>query len=113
MHEAWNEDPWNDDQAASADAAWYNEYWGLEFHAAPAATATSSSAPLGGEALACDEPLSPPQVKTMLPYGVGMQDTGASASAGPEGAVQGLISAVVRVDPGTEIYVNSHAKYRP
>ena len=30
-----------------------------------------------------------------------------------EGAVQGLISAVVRVDPGTEIYVNSHAKYRP
>ena len=44
---------------------------------------------------------------------LGMVDTGASASAGSESAVQSLLCAIVSVDPRAEIHVDSSESSRP
>ena len=43
----------------------------------------------------------------------GMVDTGASASAGPQAAVQELLQAVASTDPGVQIQVNTSESARP
>ena len=55
----------------------------------------------------------PPVVKKTLLGGVGMKDTGATATAGSEGAVQGLVTALIRVDPGAKIEIDSRYSKRP
>ena len=47
----------------------------------------------------------PPRTRTTLPWGVGIQDAGASASAGSTTAVQGLLGALMRQDPRCRIVV--------
>ena len=95
---------------------YWHEHWGLEIEEsttsqpATSSTAVPTAEVFGGEQ---QTELQPPTVRTRLPHGVGMQDTGASASAGPEQAIQGLIATVVRVDPGAQIFVNTESKSRP
>ena len=50
---------------------------------------------------------------TFTPDGKGLKDTGATASAGPEAAVQRLIAAVLQKDPGAQIVVDSSNASRP